>query len=74
MAGRDGDDSYWVGVMRGETSDISAEGYQQHLDRIAELVVNWQAGLLTVEQKRRAISDENKQFYGANCPKHLTWR
>jgi hypothetical protein len=44
-----------------------------HLARIGKLVMLWQTGLISVDDKRRGISDENRSFYGAECPQRLIW-
>lgn len=72
MAGRDGDDAYWIDVMRGP-ADKPTRGYQAHLDRIDELVRFWHDGRISIDEKRMAIANENRQFYGPSCPKRLLW-
>lgn len=75
MAERDGDSTYWAGVMRGSPDDrVDADAYEGHLARIRGYVDSWIAGLITVEEKRLAISAENRQFYGPDCPSRLLWR
>jgi hypothetical protein len=45
----------------------------EHLGRIGKLVAAWQEGRISVDDKRRGISDENRSFYGAECPQRLIW-
>jgi hypothetical protein len=73
-ASRDEDSSYWIETMRGQSPESTTDGYRDHLARIGQLTERWHEGLITVDEKRRAISDENRQFYGPDCPKHLLWR
>ena len=65
-----------LGHVAGECPNREELGRQQHaahLVRIAALVADWQAGRITLAEKRRKISDENKAFYGPACPRKLTW-
>ena len=72
MAARDEDDSYWIELMRGP-KDSPTSSYQQHLARIDRLVELWHGGKISINEKRVAVSDENRQFYGPNCPRKLMW-
>ena len=72
MADRDGDDSFWIETLRGP-ADQPTNSYQQHLARIDRLVDLWRDGTISLDGKRMAISDENRSFYGPNCPRKLIW-
>ena len=46
--------------------------YDEHLGRIDGLTASWFAGRITIDQKRKLISDENKSWYGSPR-RELTW-
>jgi hypothetical protein len=50
-----------------------AGSHQEHMSRIEALVDRWVNHEITVEQKRTAISHENLQWYGPECPRRLIW-
>lgn len=52
---------------------IPAASKQEHLARIDAYVNAWADGDITIDQKRRAISDENLLYYGDACPRRLIW-
>jgi len=52
---------------------LGAQLMAAHMAVIARAVEDWQAGRITLAEKRRKISDENKAFYGPACPRKLTW-
>ena len=52
---------------------IPAAGKDEHLARIDAYVEDWIEGRITIDQKRRAISDENRLYYGDACPRRLIW-
>ena len=72
MADRDGDNSFWIETMRGPAEQPTSS-YQQHLARIDQLVTLWTDEKISTDEKRRGISDENRLFYGLNCPRKLLW-
>lgn len=66
--------SYFARSAGGSDDQDQRAAYAAHMDLIASYVVAWQRGEITLDAKRRAISDENRAFYGPDCPKHLLWR
>jgi hypothetical protein len=50
-----------------------ADAHRAHLGRIAAYVTAWQNDELTLAEKRRAISDENRMYYGPDCRRALLW-
>ena len=52
---------------------IPAASKDEHLARIDAYVEDWIEGRITIDQTRRAISDENRLYYGDACPRKLTW-
>ena len=66
--------SYFASAARGNTDQDHRAAYAAHMDLIDSYVAAWQRGELTIDQKRRAISDENQAFHGPECPRHLLWR
>ena len=52
---------------------VPASSYGEHMARIGRFVEECQEGIITIEQKRHLISDENKLYYGPGCRKALTW-
>jgi hypothetical protein len=44
-----------------------------HRQLIQTLVDLWVDQKIGIEEKRAAISEENKRYYGAACPAHLKW-
>lgn len=52
---------------------IPAASKDEHHARIGAYVTDWIEGRITIDQKRRAISDENLLHYGADCPRRLRW-
>jgi hypothetical protein len=75
MADRDGDASYFAMAMRTNSPEAAAKDRAReiHMDIIESYVTAWQAGEMTLEQKRRAISDENRAYYGPGVRRALTW-
>ncbi len=45
----------------------------EHLARIGGYVAEWHRSEITVERKRKMISDENLLYYGPSCRKALRW-
>jgi hypothetical protein len=52
---------------------VPAGSFDEHMARIGRFVEEWQEGIITIEQKRHRISDENKLYYGPGCRKALTY-
>ncbi len=52
---------------------IPAASQGEHLARIGQYVDMWVAGEITVERKRKMISDENLMHYGPSCRRALLW-
>jgi len=50
-----------------------ADSFDEHLARIGGYVASWAEGDMTREQKRRAISAENRLWYGDECPRRLIY-
>jgi len=50
-----------------------ADSRDEHLARIDAHVERWTEGHMSTEQKRRAISDENRLWYGDECPRRLVY-
>jgi hypothetical protein len=75
MADRDGNNSYWAETMRSgaATEQARADAYCAHLGRIDAYVTAWRTGRITLAEKRRAISDENRTYYGPDCRRNLLW-
>ena len=76
MAYRDEDaPSYWAESMRSgaDTEKARTAAYRDHLNRIDAYVAAWHAGKISIDEKRRAISDENRMFYGPDCRRNLLW-
>lgn len=48
------------------SAQLAAASRSRHLADIREIVNAWQDGLLTLEQKRRAIVDANLEHYGGH--------
>lgn len=52
---------------------MDARAYSAHMETIEDAVADWAAGTITLDQKRRKISDENRRYYGPGVRKALTW-
>ena len=47
--------------------------YEEHQARIDGYVASWVRGEISIDRKRKMISDENVLHYGADCPRRLRW-
>jgi Zinc knuckle len=54
-------------------NDDEALTYAAHLAVIDAIVANWHEGKLSIDQKRKMISDENRAYYGPSCRRALAW-
>jgi hypothetical protein len=52
---------------------VIASSFTEHMARIDHFVDSWLSGLITMEQKRYLISDENRLYHGPGVRKALTW-
>jgi len=52
---------------------VPAASKEEHMARIAQYVAAWLMGEITVERKRKMISDENLLYYGPGCRKALLY-
>lgn len=53
---------------------VPASSTEEHVARIAGYVDAWVRGEITIDRKRKMISDENLLHYGAGCRPALLWR
>jgi hypothetical protein len=51
-----------------------AASSEEHQARIDSYVASWVRGEITVDRKRKMISDENLLYYGPGCRPALIWR
>jgi hypothetical protein len=49
------------------------DSWDDHIAIIDATVTAWTEGNISIDRKRRMISDENRSFYGAGCPRRLQW-
>jgi hypothetical protein len=52
---------------------LSKESRSDHMAVIDETMQAWIDGKISIEQKRRMISDENLAYYGEGCRKALLY-
>jgi hypothetical protein len=52
---------------------IPAANEAEHFGRIRKYIDRWAEGLMSLEQKRVAVSYENTMWYGDRTPRQLTY-
>jgi hypothetical protein len=52
---------------------LRAYDFEEHMARLHRLVDRWTSGEITQEVKRIGIGQENRLWYGDQCPARLTY-